>query len=149
MIVPDLNLVVYAHVKTVPKHLEARLWWQELMKGSVPVGIASIVRLGFVRLLGNPALVDPVVPPEKAWAITRGWLLNPNVVEISSSANHDEILQQLLVESGVVSRHINDAYLAALCLERHAELHSNDKDFLRFPGLRLRDPLANRKSPEL
>ena len=148
MVVPDLNLVVYAHVKTVPKHPEARLWWQELMKGSVPVGIALIVRLGFVRLLGNPALVDPVVPPEKSWAITRGWFLRSNVVEISPTANHDEVLQQLLVESGVVSRHMNDGHLAALCLERHAELHSNDKDFLRFPGLRLHDPLAKRKPGE-
>jgi predicted nucleic acid-binding protein len=32
--------------------------------------------------------------------------------------------------------------LAALAIEHHAELHSNDADFSRFPGLRWINPLA-------
>lgn len=34
-----------------------------------------------------------------------------------------------------------DAHLAALAIEHQGELHSNDSDFGRFPGLRWRDPL--------
>ena len=35
-----------------------------------------------------------------------------------------------------------EAHLAALAIEVQAELHSNDADFSRFPGLRWRNPLA-------
>jgi len=35
-----------------------------------------------------------------------------------------------------------DAHLAALALEHGATLHSNDRDFARFPGLRVASPLA-------
>jgi len=34
-----------------------------------------------------------------------------------------------------------DAHLAALAIEHQCELHSNDNDFARFPGLRWRNPL--------
>jgi len=34
-----------------------------------------------------------------------------------------------------------DAHLAALAIETQSELHSNDLDFARFPGLRWRNPL--------
>ncbi len=36
---------------------------------------------------------------------------------------------------------LTDAHLAAIAIERKAELHSNDQDFGRFPGLRWRNPL--------
>ena len=34
-----------------------------------------------------------------------------------------------------------DAHIAALAMEYQAEVHSNDADFARFPGLRWRNPL--------
>jgi uncharacterized protein len=34
-----------------------------------------------------------------------------------------------------------DLHLAALAIENQAELHSNDADFSRFPGLHWRNPL--------
>jgi predicted nucleic acid-binding protein len=34
-----------------------------------------------------------------------------------------------------------DVHLAALAIEHQAELHSNDADFSRFPGLRWTNPL--------
>jgi len=34
-----------------------------------------------------------------------------------------------------------DAHLAAIAIEYQYELHSNDTDFARFPGLRWRNPL--------
>ena len=37
--------------------------------------------------------------------------------------------------------HLTDAYLAALAIDYQAELHSCDTDFIRFPGLRWKNPL--------
>ena len=33
------------------------------------------------------------------------------------------------------------SHIAALAIEHQAEVHSNDNDFARFPGLRWRNPL--------
>ena len=38
--------------------------------------------------------------------------------------------------AGVGANLVADAHLAALAIEYQAEVHSNDSDFSRFPGLR-------------
>ena len=45
-------------------------------------------------------------------------------------------------QGSAAGRLTTDAHLAALAIEHQAELHSNDSDFCRFPGLRWRDPLS-------
>ncbi|MEK6608622.1 MAG: hypothetical protein AABZ30_13260, partial [Myxococcota bacterium] len=45
---------------------------------------------------------------------------------------------------GVGGALTTDTHLAALAIEHQCELHSNDADFHRFPGLRWRNPLAAR-----
>lgn len=65
-----------------------------------PVGIALNNRLGFVRLLGNPSVVVPCIPADRAWNITAGWLAYPNVLEIGPTPCHDEELSRLLKVSG-------------------------------------------------
>lgn len=39
MIVPDLNLLIYAYGYRAPQHPQARQWWAELLNGDEPVGI--------------------------------------------------------------------------------------------------------------
>ena len=50
-------------------------------------------------------------------------------------------LRRLLEAVGVGGNLVPDAHLAAIAIEYQAELHSNDADFARFPGLRWRNPL--------
>jgi len=45
-------------------------------------------------------------------------------------------------QGSAAGRLTTDAHLAALAVEHQAELHSNDSDFSRFPGLRWRNPLS-------
>jgi len=52
-----------------------------------------------------------------------------------------DLLRALFQSTGVAGS-TTDTHLAALAIEHQAELHSNDADLARFPGLRWRNPIA-------
>jgi predicted nucleic acid-binding protein len=51
------------------------------------------------------------------------------------------LIGRLFDSTGVAGALTTDTHLAALAIEHQCELHSNDSDFQRFPGLRWRNPL--------
>lgn len=143
MILPDLNLVIYAHNADAPHHAAARAWWEALLNGTVPVVIPWVVALGFVRLMTHRAvLVSPMVPAA-AVGYVRGWFERSNVERIEPGSLHLDVLERLLSVVGAAGNLTTEAHLAALAIEHQCELHSNDTDFARFPGLRWRNPLAS------
>ena len=141
MILPDINLVVYAYNADAPFHASAKAWWEGCLSGTVPVGLAWVVVLGFVRLMSNRrVLARPLSAPEAAERC-RSWLLQPNVRIVLPGPTHMDILSGLL-DGPMGPNLVTDAHLAALAIEHQAELHSNDSDFARFSGLTWRNPIA-------
>lgn len=141
MILPDINLVIYAYYEDSPFHVHARAWWERCLSGTEPVGIAWVVVLGFVRLMSNRRMLARPLPASEAARRCRSWLLQPNVRTVLPGPTHMDILSGLL--SGPMGPNlITDAHLAALAIEHQAELHSNDGDFARFSGLIWRNPIA-------
>lgn len=141
MILPDLNLVVYAYNRDAHHHERARAWWEHLLNASEPVAVPWVVAIGFVRLMTHRAvLVAPMTAPG-AIAHVRAWFAQPNVERIDPGPPHLDVLDKLLAAAGTAGNLTTDAHLAALAIEHQCELHSNDSDFARFPGLRWRNPL--------
>ena len=141
MIVPDINLLVYAHNDGSPYHYAARLWWEGLVNGSERVGVPWVVSVGFVRLMTHPRVLVHPVPPAEAVDYIREWFGFSHVMPVNPGANHLAHLQQNLVAAGVGANMVTDSHIAAVAMEYQAEVHSNDTDFSRFPGLRWRNPL--------
>ncbi len=77
----------------------------------------------------------------EATSIVTGWVALPNVVLVSPAEQHWAILSDLLSKSRSRGSLIMDAHLAALAIEHGATLCTNDRDFLRFPGLKVEFPL--------
>ncbi|MBI4515365.1 MAG: hypothetical protein HY699_06060 [Deltaproteobacteria bacterium] len=74
MILPDINLLLYAHNEALPRHAAARAWWEGLMSNESAVAIPWAVSFGFSRLATHPAaFCDPLAPLE-ALERVRGWL---------------------------------------------------------------------------
>jgi len=142
VIIPDVNLLVYAYNTDAPAHTEARRWWEDLLSSNEPVGIPWAVVLGFVRLMTHPAVLVPPLKTNVALSHVRAWLAVPNVELIEPGPRHLELLERALDQAGVGGNLVNDAHLAAVAQEYQAELHSNDTDFGRFSGLRWRNPLV-------
>lgn len=142
MILPDVNLLVYAYNSAAPHHPTARSWWEECLSGSEPVALPWVVMLGYLRLMTSRAvLVDPFRPDE-ALGHLRSWLERPQVEILQPGPRHLDILDNLAQEAGTAGELTTDLHLAALAIEVQAALHSNDTDFGRFSGLRWVNPLA-------
>ena len=141
MIVPDLNLLIYAHDGRAPYHDSARRWWEGLINGVERVGIPWVVTTGFVRLMTHPKVLVHPATPEEAVDYVQEWFRFPHVTPINPGAEHLTHLRRSLAAAGVGGNLVTDAHIAALAMEYQAEVHSNDTDFSRFPGLRWRNPL--------
>lgn len=117
------------------------------MNSRQPVGIAWAVAFGFVRLVTHPSvLVDPL-PPLDAMARVREWLAQPEVRILEPGPRHLSIVEDLFRATGVGGSLTTDTHLAALAIEHQADLHSNDSDFGRFPGLRWVNPIGSQPVP--
>ena len=142
MILPDLNLIIYAHNIGAPDHAASRSWWEDQLNGTEPVVIPWVVVLGFVRLMTHRSvLVTPMLP---AVAVThvRSWFAQPNVEHIEPGAHHLDVLERLLTAVGTAGNLTTDAHLAALAIEHGLTLCSTDGDFAKFEGLKWENPLA-------
>ena len=141
MIVPDINLLVYAYNDGTPRHDAARQWWEGLVNGAERVGVPWVVSIGFVRLMTHPAALTAPISPADAIERVREWYRYPHILPISPGAEHLTHMQRILDAAGVGGNLTTDAHIAAMAIEYQAEVHSNDSDFSRFPGLRWRNPL--------
>jgi len=141
MIIPDINLLVYAYNSDAPDHERARTWWEAAMSSSRPVGLPWVVILGYLRLMtGRNVLLDPFSASEAVGHV-RSWMERPQVLVLSPGARHLDLVEDLMRAASAAGQLTTDVHLAALAIEHQAELCSNDTDFARFPGLRWTDPL--------
>ncbi len=142
MIVPDINMLIYAHKPDAPEHDVAQRWWQDLVHGTESVGIPWAVATGFVRVISIPGVLSPPVSPANAADSVAGWFRHDHITPINPGDGHMRIFQENLAVAGSGTKLVTDAHIAALTIEHDAELHTNDSDFARFPGLRWLNPLA-------
>ena len=142
MILPDVNLLVHAYNSESSRHAAARKWWERLMNGTRPVGLAWAAILGFVRITTHRQILSRPLPATVACAQARAWLARPYASIVQPGDRHAEIVFGLLESLGTAGNLTTDAHLAALAIEHQAELHSTDADFGRFSGLRWVNPLA-------
>lgn len=141
MIVPDINLLVYAYNDGATHHEAAKRWWEGLVNGAERVGVPWVVSTGFVRVMTHPRALTAPISTADAITHVRNWFQYAHVTPISPGAEHLTHLEQNLGAAGVGANLVTDAHIAALAMEYQAEVHSNDSDFSRFPGLRWRNPL--------
>ena len=141
MILVDANLLLYAYDAAAPEHPKARRWLEDVLAKPDPVVFPWQSIHAFLRIATNPrAWVSPLTI-EEARSIVDEWLSLPNVVTPTPGERHWEIMRDILADSQCRGPLVSDAVLAALALEYGAELCTNDRDFSRFPKLRLVNPL--------
>ena len=141
MIVPDINLLIYAYDSSSPQHQKAAAWWKDCILGSEEIGLATVVIFGFVRLSTHPKVFQTPLTIAEASSRVETWLKQPHVRVIEPSPQHVSDVLSLLNQLGTAGNLTTDAQIASLAKQEKAALHSNDNDFLRFPGLNYHNPL--------
>lgn len=89
----------------------------------------------------NRRAVAIPITPTHALDFVDEWFVYSHIVTLNPGSRHVDLLRRNLEAAGVGGNLVSDAHIAALAMEYQAEVHTNDGDFARFPGLRWRNPL--------
>lgn len=142
MLLCDVNVLVYAHRKDSPAHPACRAWLETIVGGDEAYGVSELVLSGFVRVVTHPKVFARPSPLDDALAFAAQLRDQDNAVPISPGPRHWGIFQRLCVAHAVRGNLVPDAYLAAMAIESGCEWVTTDRDYSRFEGLRIRNPLA-------
>ena len=142
MIVLDANLLIYAYDSGASQHRKARAWVEEAFSGTDAVGLPWQAIYAFLRFMTNRRLPGTRFTAQQASQIVDGWLEQPNVRVLAPEDRHWFLLRRMLVEGQASGALVSDAVIAALTMECGGVLHTADRDFARFPGLRWVNPLS-------
>jgi uncharacterized protein len=139
MIAVDTNVLVYAHRADSPWHEAALAALDSLSGKEWAIAWPSIHE--FIAIVTHPKIFDPPTPREDAMAAIEAWR-DSRLVLLGETEEHWPTLKELVTKGKIAGPQVHDARIAALCLQ-HAidELWSADRDFSRFPALRVRNPL--------
>jgi toxin-antitoxin system PIN domain toxin len=141
VILVDANLLLYAYNPSFDRHQEAREWLEGVLSRSDPVCLAWATILAFLRIATNPRAFEYPLSIEEAILIVSDWLELPTVTILEPGNRHWAVLTELLSQTQVRGSTVMDAHLAALAIEHGAVLCTSDRDFARFPNLRMLNPL--------
>jgi toxin-antitoxin system PIN domain toxin len=141
LIVLDANLLLYAYDSESQQHAKARAWVERTFSDGTSIGLPWQTVAAFLRIVTNPRLSGKRFTPEEAVQIVDRWIDQPNVRLLAPGDQHWGLLRQMLLDGQARGPLISDADLAALTVEYGGVLHTTDRDFARFPGLRWTNPL--------
>ena len=141
MILPDVNVLVYAQRQELPDHERYRRWLEAALNGDEPVAFVGPVVSGFLRVVTNRRIFVTPTPLDGAVAHLETMLGAPAAVTPDLPGAGVRALIAQCRAGDAVGDLVSDAYLAALATALSAELVSADRDFARFPGLRWSRPL--------
>jgi toxin-antitoxin system PIN domain toxin len=140
MLLPDVNVLVYAPREDLAAHPVARGWLESALNGDEPVGLFNPTLASFLRIATNRRIFKTPTPALAALDFVETLRAAPMARPIDAGVSHWEIFVRLCRETNSAGDDIPDAYLAALAIEKDCEFISTDAGFARFPGLKLHRP---------
>jgi toxin-antitoxin system PIN domain toxin len=138
MLIPDVNLLVYAHREDEAVHAPYAAWLKALVDGPEPFGLSVLVAVGFVRLVTNARIYPDPTPLPIALAALEQLTGHPSCRLVAPDAGHLAEVARLCRASGATGKHVADAAHAAIAITEGGTWVTRDADFARFEphGLR-------------
>jgi toxin-antitoxin system PIN domain toxin len=140
VILPDVNVLVYAFRQDAHEHLRYQEWLQGVVNGESAYGVSSQVLSSFVRVSTHPAIFAQPSQLDEALDFCRLLMEQPHCQLVQPGARHWSIFDDLCRRAQASGNLVQDAWFAALAIENGCEWITTDRDYSRFPGLRWRPP---------
>jgi uncharacterized protein len=143
VIAVDTNILVYAHREDASFHTAAYQRVAELAEGSAIWAIPWPCLHEFLAVVTHPRIYAPPTPLERALDQVEAWLESPTLLMLAETAMHWPALRPMLAAARIAGPQVHDARVAALCRQHGVrELWSADRDFGRFAGITVTNPLT-------
>lgn len=136
MILPDVNILIYAFRLDAPHNAVCRPWLDRVVHGDAAFGLSRLALSAVVRITTNRRTFADAESPAEAFAYCNWLLARPNCVAVEPGERHWGIFERLCRETDTGGPRVTDAWFAALAIEHGCEWVTLDRDFARFPGLR-------------
>lgn len=141
MIIPDVNVLVYAHRADAVGHAHYRTWLERTVNHPAPFGLPSLVCSGFLRIVTHSRIFDPPTALDVALRQIAELRSRENCVSLEPGSRHWSIFTELCAAGSAKGNLVADAYLAAIAIETGSRWVTTDRDFARFPNLDWFHPL--------
>ncbi|HTR03776.1 MAG TPA: TA system VapC family ribonuclease toxin [Thermoanaerobaculia bacterium] len=137
----DVNVLLYASDEASPRSKRAREFLDECAQGSEILCVGWPTLTSYLRLSTHPAIFSNPLTPEEAERNVGALLSLPHVRAVSEQDGFWDVYREVTEGLPTRGNDVPDAHLAAL-LKQHdvPTLFTNDRDFLRFEFLKVRNP---------
>ena len=135
---PDVNVLVYAHREDESVHAPYRRWLERLANASEPFALSPLVAVGFVRIVTNPRIYRDATPLATALAAVDAIVALPHCRVAAISADHVQRVSELCRATGATGKLVADAQHAAVAMAEGCTWVTRDADYARFEGHGLR-----------
>lgn len=139
MILPDVNVLIYAFRSDSDRHPQFKAWLESVINGASAYGISPQVLSGVIRICTHPRIFARPSRTADAFLFCRALLEQPNATVITPRERHWSIFQSLCDQPGITGNLVQDAWFAALAIESGCDWITSDQDYARFSGLRWRN----------
>lgn len=143
MIAVDTNVLVYAHRPEYDLHAAAREALVGLARSPMRWAIPWPCLAEFLAVVTSPRIFRTPTPLDVALQALEVWLAAPRLSLLAEVDGAWAALREQALRGSATGGRIHDARIAALCLLHGvAELWTADRDFGRFPALKVVNPLV-------
>ena len=144
MIAVDTSILVYASHRDSPWHDAAGKQLTGLAESGASWAIPWPCVHEFLSIVTNPRIYRPPMPLSDALTQVESWMACPTLHLLGESAGYWPRLRALMESGKVAGGLTHDARIAAICIHHGVDtLRSADRDFSRFRGLKVRNPLTD------
>lgn len=140
MILPDVNVLIYAFRKGVSQHAACRAWLNAVVQDVAPFAVSTLTLGALIRITTNSRSFTPPSSLEDAIGFCDDLLEQPHCNVVEPGERHWDIFRRLCIETDTRGSRVADAWYAALAIEWDCEWITYDRDYARFPGLKWRTP---------
>jgi hypothetical protein len=134
----DTNVLVHAFREDAPLHARAKDALLRRLAGGRPLALPLPCIYEFLRIVTHPRIFQTPAPLERALEALEGLLAADGVWLLLPTERHPELLRAVLLESRATGNLVHDAHIVALLREHGvAAILTEDRDFRRFPGVRV------------
>ena len=142
MILPDVNVLIYAFRSDLPQHTACRRWLVDVISRDARFGLSPLVLSAVVRITTSARAFKVPSATEEAFGFCEDLLRQPHCQLVEPGERHWDIFSRLCIETDTRGPRVSGAWFAALAIESSCEWITFDRDYARFPGLTWRVPLA-------
>ena len=140
MILPDVNLLIYATDYNSEFHDVAAQWLETILSRE-QVFFSWHTITGFLRIITNPTASSNPLTIETAVGVVDEWLRLDNTHLVSIEKKNWPLFSTILINGQATGNLVMDAHIAAIAASCGATVATTDRDFSRFTGIKTYNPI--------